>query len=82
MLLDAGEAVTVVAARLGHRDTSTTLKVYSPLMPGADTRATEVVGSAFRRREGEQTDRCWPRHPNESSVAWMSAVSRYRSSEL
>ncbi|MBI2708840.1 MAG: site-specific integrase [Actinobacteria bacterium] len=36
MLLDAGEAVTVVAARLGHRGTSTTLKVYSHLMPGAD----------------------------------------------
>lgn len=33
MLLDAGEAVTVVAARLGHRDTAKTLKVYSHLMP-------------------------------------------------
>lgn len=49
MLLDAGEAVTVVAARLGHRDTSTTLKVYSHLMPGADTRAAGVVGSALAR---------------------------------
>jgi integrase len=47
MLLDAGESVTVVAARLGHRDTSTTLKVYSHLMPGADTRAASVVGSAL-----------------------------------
>lgn len=51
MLLDAGEAVTVVAARLGHRDTATTLKVYSHLMPGADTRAATVVGAAFRRRD-------------------------------
>lgn len=50
MLLDAGEAVTVVAARLGHRDTATTLKVYSHLMPGADTRAASVVGSALTRR--------------------------------
>jgi len=49
MLLDAGEAVTVVAARLGHRDTSTTLKVYSHLMPGADGRAAGVVGLALRR---------------------------------
>jgi integrase len=49
MLLDAGEAVTVVAARLGHRDTSTTLKVYGHLMPGADTRAAAVVGSALAR---------------------------------
>jgi integrase len=53
MLLDAGEAVTVVAARIGHRDTSTTLKVYSHLMPGADTRAASVIGSAFARSKGE-----------------------------
>lgn len=51
MLLDTGEAVTVVAARLGHRDTTTTLKVYSHLIPGADTRAASVVGVAFRRRD-------------------------------
>ena len=37
LLLDADEAVTTVAARLGHRDTSTTLKVYGHLRPGADT---------------------------------------------
>lgn len=53
MLLDAGEAVTVVAARLGHRDTSTTLKVYGHLMPGADSRAASVVGSALRGSERE-----------------------------
>jgi integrase len=51
LLLDAGEAVTVVAARLGHRDTSTTLKVYGHLMPGADTRAASIVGDALRRDE-------------------------------
>lgn len=49
LLLDAGEAITTVAARLGHRDTSTTLKVYGHLMPGADTRAAGIVGSAFSR---------------------------------
>ncbi|MHB1911874.1 MAG: tyrosine-type recombinase/integrase [Acidimicrobiales bacterium] len=48
LLLDAGEAVTTVAARLGHRDTATTLKVYGHLMPGADQRAAELVGSALR----------------------------------
>ncbi len=47
MLLDAGEAVTVVVARLGHRDTATTLKVYGHLMPGADDRAAGIVGSAL-----------------------------------
>lgn len=55
MLLDAGEAVTVVAARLGHRDTSTTLKVYSHLMPGADSRAASVVVSAFSRSKQEDS---------------------------
>lgn len=54
LLLDAGEAVTVVAARLGHRDTSTTLKVYGHLMPGADTRAASIVGSALTRRPREK----------------------------
>jgi integrase len=47
--LDAGEAVAVVAARLGHGDTWTTLKVYGHLMPGADTRAAGIVGSALSR---------------------------------
>lgn len=47
LLLDAGEAITTVSARLGHRDTSTTLKIYSHLMPGADQRAAEIVGKAF-----------------------------------
>jgi len=49
------EAVTVVAARLGHRDTSTTLKVYSHLMPGADGRAASVIGSAFSRPRQEDS---------------------------
>jgi integrase len=44
ILLDAGESVTTVAARLGHRDTATTLRVYAHLMPGADARAAEIVG--------------------------------------
>lgn len=47
LLLDAGEAITTVSARLGHRDTSTTLRIYSHLMPGAD--AAEIVGKAFAR---------------------------------
>lgn len=44
LLLDAGESVTTVAARLGHRDTATTLRVYAHLMPGADARAADIVG--------------------------------------
>jgi len=49
LLLDAGEAITTVSARLGHRDTSTTLRIYSHLMPGADQRAAVIVGNAFAR---------------------------------
>jgi len=49
LLLDAREAMTTVAARLGHCDTSKTLKVYGHLMPGGDTRAAGIVGSAFAR---------------------------------
>jgi integrase len=49
LLLDAGEAITTVSARLGHRDTSTTLRIYSHLMPGADQRAAVIVGDAFAR---------------------------------
>ncbi len=47
LLLDAGEAITTVSARLGHRDSSTTLRIYSHLMPGADQRAAAIVGSAL-----------------------------------
>jgi integrase len=54
LLLDAGEAITTVSARLGHRDTSTTLKIYSHLMPGADQRAAEIVGKAFSRPPAEE----------------------------
>jgi len=55
LLLDAGEAITTVAARLGHRDTATTLKVYGHLMPGADARAAGIVGSALSRRPRDET---------------------------
>jgi integrase len=50
LLLDAGEAVTTVAARLGHKDTAITLKVYGHPMPGADARAAELVGEALGAR--------------------------------
>ncbi|MDQ3640463.1 MAG: site-specific integrase [Actinomycetota bacterium] len=55
LLLDAGEAITTVSARLGHRDTSTTLKIYSHLMPGADQRAAGIVGKAFTRPPSEDS---------------------------
>jgi integrase len=51
LLLDAGEAITTVSARLGHRDSSTTLRIYSHLMPGADQRAAAIVGSALAQHD-------------------------------
>ncbi len=54
LLLDAGEAITTVAARLGHRDTATTLRVYSHLMPGADERAADIVGDAFAPKKNRR----------------------------
>jgi integrase len=51
LLLDAGEVVTTVAARLGHKDTATTLKIYGHLMPGADERAASAVGEALSLRQ-------------------------------
>jgi len=50
LLLDAGEAVTNIAARLGHKDTAITLKVHGHLMPGADARAAELGGEALGTR--------------------------------
>ena len=42
--------------RLGHRDTSTTLKISSHLMPGADQRAEEIVGKALSRPPADEPE--------------------------
>ncbi len=55
LLLDAGEAVTTVAAPgLGHKDTATTLKIYGHLMPGANERAASLVGEALSLRQSSE----------------------------
>lgn len=43
-LLGAGVDVRTVAGRLGHRDASTTLNVYSHFLPEADRHAAEALG--------------------------------------
>ena len=48
-LLNAGEAPIVVAARLGHRDASTTHKYYAHAMPRADKRSAELLDEALSR---------------------------------
>ena len=46
-LLGAGEPPVVVAARLGHRDPSTTHRWYSHAMPRADARAAAFIGEVL-----------------------------------
>jgi integrase len=46
-LLAAGVDVRTVAGRLGHRDPSTTLNVYSHFIPEADQKAATVLGDIF-----------------------------------
>ena len=47
-LLDAGVPVPTVAARLGHADGTTTMKIYAHRTERADEQAAEVVGAALR----------------------------------
>jgi integrase len=46
-LLASGVDVRTVAGRLGHRNASTTLNVYSHFLPEADRQAAETMGSLF-----------------------------------
>jgi len=46
-LLSSGVDVRTVAGRLGHRDASTTLNVYSHFVPESDAKAAAVLGHLF-----------------------------------
>jgi integrase len=46
-LLDAGVPVPTVAARLGHADGTTTMKIYAHRTERGDEQAAEVVGAAL-----------------------------------
>ncbi|SBW20460.1 hypothetical protein FDG2_1698 [Candidatus Protofrankia californiensis] len=60
-LIDGGESVTVVAARLGHADPTLTLRTYSHLWPNSADRTRKIVDAAWQiedradsmRTEGE-----------------------------
>lgn len=47
ILIDGGESVSVVAARLGHKNATETLRTYSHLWPSSDERTRSVVERAF-----------------------------------
>lgn len=49
LLIDAGESFLTVSKRLGHARVSTTLDVYSHLLPGRDEGAAQKMGELFSR---------------------------------
>lgn len=55
-LLAAGVDVRTVAGRLGHRNASTTLNVYSHFLTEADREAANVLGRLFEEANGENEE--------------------------
>ena len=59
-LLTAGVDVRTVAGRLGHRNPSTTLNVYSHFVPESDQKAADALGQIFgdaaRALDAEKTE--------------------------
>lgn len=55
-LLGAGEAPVMVAARLGHRDPSTTHRWYAHAMPRADARAATLMNDALKPKPAAVDD--------------------------
>src|SRR5262249_41856383 len=53
-LLDAGVPVPTVAARLGHADGTTTMKIYAHRTERADEQAALVVGAALNPVAGKR----------------------------
>ena len=47
MLLDAGESVVTVAARLGHKDAQLVLTTYAHLLPNSEDRTRKAVDSVW-----------------------------------
>lgn len=47
VLLDAGESILVVSARLGHADPGFTLKTYTHLIPNTEQRTMNIIDAAF-----------------------------------
>lgn len=56
LLIEAGESVTVVAARLGHKNATETLQTYSHLWPSSDAQTREVLSRAFQSADFMRTD--------------------------
>lgn len=50
LMLEAGEDMVAVSRRLGHSKVSTTLDIYSHLLPGRDRAAADKIGDIFSSR--------------------------------
>lgn len=48
LLIALGTAVTTVAGRLGHKETSTTMNIYSHFLQKADRSAVDKLEDLFR----------------------------------
>lgn len=48
VLLDGGESIKTVSERLGHADPAFTLRTYTHLLPGSETRTKAIIDAAFR----------------------------------
>ena len=62
-MIAGGQDVRTVAGRLGHRDASTTLKVYAHVLPQRDLEAAESLGRSLTvggaQLAGEQDGHTW-----------------------
>jgi integrase len=57
VLLDAGESVVTVAARLGHKDANMVITTYGHLMPNSEDRTRKAVDDAWSAPSAPQTGR-------------------------
>jgi integrase len=55
LLIEAGESVTVVAARLGHKNATETLHTYSHLWPSSEDQTRLVLSRAFESADFART---------------------------
>jgi len=68
LLLQHGAAITYVARQLGHRDASTTLRIYAHWLPDASrTRAVDLLDGT--------RPAATPAQPAAAEAEWKTAVS-------